>query len=260
MKSEITEFSYGYAVTEELLKLHKGSVTGAPIFPTLYAEGKVGGGYDVKLPLLGFPIFLQFKLSEFLNSINAKEYVSKTLKTPYYRMHIRSKRYSMQHDLLINLEKSGEYVRYIAPEFYKLEDFNNYYIGSAVITNSALFSPVQIGPLSADNHYVVFERGVNTAYVCSENPEPVNKLRFHGELEKLIGDGKGMKKLDEEALIKIEDNLLDLYEGNLKSKNNPKYVISRNMKAAIKKRTALERVGVISRNLYGLEFFVVTAL
>lgn len=260
MKSEITEFSYGYAVTEEILKLSKGRVTGAPFFPTLYAEGNVGGGYDVKLPLLGSPIFLQFKLSEFLNSSNAKEYVSKTLKTPYYRMHIRSRRYSLQHDLLINLEKSGEHVRYIAPEFYTIDDFNRYYIGSAVVKNSALFSPVQIGSLSADNHYVVFQRGTRTAYVCSENPESIDKLNYHVELESLGGGSGEVKKINEQTLLKIENNLIDCYERVIKAKDGPEYKIARNIKEAIEGKTVFERIGVIARVLYGLEFYVVTTL
>jgi hypothetical protein len=66
MNPDFSEFSYGYAVTEELVASLKATVVAAPIFPSLYEEGKKGGGYDVKIPLSGKPIFLQFKLSNHL--------------------------------------------------------------------------------------------------------------------------------------------------------------------------------------------------
>ena len=80
MKPKFSEFSYGYAVTEELIK--SGEVTAPPEFPSLYAEGQLGGGYDVKISF-GIPIFLQFKLSDYLSRSSAKEF--KTIGGPYCR-------------------------------------------------------------------------------------------------------------------------------------------------------------------------------
>ncbi|MBH8615229.1 hypothetical protein I4N56_033470 [Pseudomonas mohnii] len=59
MTPNISEFSYGYAVTNEVVNLLGTSIAAAPQFPTLYAEGQAGGGYDVKI-VGGIPIFLQF--------------------------------------------------------------------------------------------------------------------------------------------------------------------------------------------------------
>ncbi len=64
MKPEMSEFSYGYALTDELIHWHGTSLTAAPIFPSLYQEGKSGGGYDVMLQRSGIPLFLQFKLAD----------------------------------------------------------------------------------------------------------------------------------------------------------------------------------------------------
>jgi len=48
MKPQISEFSYGYALTDELIHWHGTNLTAAPIFPSLYQEGQVGGvGGDV---------------------------------------------------------------------------------------------------------------------------------------------------------------------------------------------------------------------
>jgi hypothetical protein len=39
MKPMISEFSYGYVLTEELASGRAGPIVGAPVFPTLTAEG-----------------------------------------------------------------------------------------------------------------------------------------------------------------------------------------------------------------------------
>jgi len=62
MDPGISEFSYGFALTRELVSRLGLAAWGAPEFPTQNEEGK-SGGYDVKLPGL-VPIFIQFKVSD----------------------------------------------------------------------------------------------------------------------------------------------------------------------------------------------------
>lgn len=128
MKPDFSEFSYGYAVTEELVSQDTASVIAAPVFPSLYAEGRKGGGYDVKIPLVGTPVFLQFKLSEQLQRTNAKEHRAGLLSVPYLRMHLRPTRHSDQHNLLLALESSEEAVFYVAPEFVRPDELNSHYL------------------------------------------------------------------------------------------------------------------------------------
>ena len=61
MRPNISEFSYGYALTNELINLHGIGTSTGPVCPSLYDEGKSGGGWDVKLNSGGVPLFLQFK-------------------------------------------------------------------------------------------------------------------------------------------------------------------------------------------------------
>ena len=51
MRPRISEFSYGFALTRELIvKRWEGlQLTKAPYLPSLVAEGQQGGGFDVKL-------------------------------------------------------------------------------------------------------------------------------------------------------------------------------------------------------------------
>jgi hypothetical protein len=189
MKPDFSEFSYGYAVTEELVAKNKASLIAAPLFPSLYGEGKEGGGYDVKIPTIGTPVFLQFKLSDQLERKNAKEHSAGLLGIPYFRMHIRPSKHSDQHNLLLTLEASGEAVYYIAPEFHRSEELNDFYLRSVVVANSAAFRPSAIGPMPDDDeHYVVFEKGSTVGYRCSDESKDVAKLNLHEGLRRLLDE------------------------------------------------------------------------
>ena len=111
MKPDITEFSYGYALVEQISRNNAFQITAAPFLPSLIQEGQQFG-YDVAVQFGGVPLFLQFKLSDFLARSNAKE--ANRLGLPYYRMHIRSASNSNQHAMLLGLESSGEAVFYAA--------------------------------------------------------------------------------------------------------------------------------------------------
>ncbi len=155
MQPLISEFSYGFVLTQELASGILGSLTGAPIFPSLREEGQAGGGYDVQIPLVGFPLYLQFKLSDHLSRSSASEW--SVFGEPYYRMHLRPLRHSDQHNLLLDFERAGNAVYYAAPEFHTQPELNSAYIGNRVALESRFFSPLAIGPLpSQDAHYVAF--------------------------------------------------------------------------------------------------------
>lgn len=97
MVPDISEFSYGFALTRELIALTE-TLKAAPVFPSLIAEGKKGGGYDVNLAVPGFPLFIQFKRSECMIRRSARE-TKPPMKfgTPFYRMKITEKWRSDQH-------------------------------------------------------------------------------------------------------------------------------------------------------------------
>jgi hypothetical protein len=123
MIPEISEFSYGFALTNELVGWLELSV--APIFPSLVEEGKAGGGYDVKLDRPGAPLYLQFKRSEYMMRRSAREYRSildqqGQLRVPFYRFSIMDASKSDQHELLLALDITPNNVFYAAPRFHSL--------------------------------------------------------------------------------------------------------------------------------------------
>tara|TARA_R110002126_G_scaffold54466_2_gene147441 strand:- start:3182 stop:3997 length:816 start_codon:yes stop_codon:yes gene_type:complete len=168
MHPDISEFSYGYALTESLIREH--SVRAAPIFPSLQDEGKPGGGYDVQIPFSGFPLFLQFKLSHKMIRDSAFEAQMNLITTPFYRMHLRPTKHSRQHPMLLELEESGAAVFYAAPHFDTPAELNDAYINSTVVQRSVFFRPSEIGALPDDDaHHITFKNGA-PAFRCSVDP------------------------------------------------------------------------------------------
>jgi len=210
MQPMFSEFSYGYALMEELASGKLAPLLGAPVFPSLYREGQSGGGYDVQLPLQGAPFFLQFKLSHYLWRSNAPEW--NLFGGHYYRMYLRPLRHSAQHKLLIALNTKEE-VYYVTPEFHTAWELNEAYTSKTVVESSVFFSPLVIGSLPDDDvHYVVFNRSNSVAYLCSE--EYIKLERFYGGKvfwESQVSRTRRRKtEINERFFEAISDQIVDL--------------------------------------------------
>ncbi len=107
METRLTEFSYGYCVTEEFANGMGAGLKAAPYFPSLYVEGKAGGGFDV---LIGSALFLQFKLCHELRRRTALECKKGLLQPTFYRFWLHRKDQSDQHKMLMELEQAGNQV------------------------------------------------------------------------------------------------------------------------------------------------------
>ena len=183
MRPEISEFSYGYALTENLIA--GTSVVAAPVFPSLRSEGQAGG-YDVRIPFPVRPLFLQFKLSHYLFGRNARERRAGLFTSPFYRMYLYPLRHSQQHNMLLALEQSGNLVFYATPAFHTASKLNSAYLRRQVIYRSVFFSPSAIGDLpDNDEHYIAFQwRG--RAFRFSKEPQEVSDKVEGGQLEEVI--------------------------------------------------------------------------
>src|SRR5262245_8892512 len=151
MTPDISKFSYGFALTHELVNSAGPSLRAAPIFPSLIEEGRAGGGYDVQLDLPGIPLFLQFKRADCMTRRTAKEIKSGLrLRLPFYRFRITERRRSAQHDLLLELDVDPNEVFYAAPRFHLVDELNAAYINNDV-RNRSLFIP----PATLDRWMIV---------------------------------------------------------------------------------------------------------
>ena len=259
MKPQFSEFSYGYAVTEELVSLYRAFLIAAPMFPSLYDEGQLGGGYDVQIPISGRPVFLQFKLSDQLKGKNSKEHKRGLMGLPYYRMHIRPAKHSEQHRLLLDLEASGQTVFYIAPEFHLPAELNLFYLNRTVVLNSAAYSPQAIGPMPDDDeHYVVFERGAAIGYRCSDEAKEVFKFSLSEGLESVLSQqGKKSRDVGEAGLRVISQRMIDvLAKGDKRILNSARSIDIPGLKKIVNERPSIESIRYLARTFFDVEFLV----
>lgn len=215
MRPTISEFSYGFLVTHELLHGVAHGVSIAPIFPSLRDEADLG--YDVKIGPSDRLLFLQFKLSEYLERNNARE--ADEIALPYYRMALYPARHSNQHEALLSLNEGGELVYYAVPRFHTEEEMDDAFSNNSVLQRSAFFTPIEIGPLpDGDNHYVVFNHSQN-AKLCS-SPKEIDgeSITFESFLSRVIfhaqnGKRKVYNSRDQSELLEI---VIAAIEVNLK--------------------------------------------
>jgi hypothetical protein len=158
VKAVFSEFSYGFALTHELVRRFHVAVTGAPVFPSLIVEGQQGG-YDVGVPLEGWTFFLQFKVSQLMKRRTAMHW--QEYGHPYYRFPIRPSSYSRQHALLVALAQQqplAHFVSYVAPGFHEVEDLNRYFLDDIVAENSVWAPVLTIGHIAdTHEHWVIFD-------------------------------------------------------------------------------------------------------
>lgn len=211
MKPDISEFSYGYALTEALIWDTGLPIVGAPIFPSLIEEGR-SSGYDVGIQFQGFLLFLQFKLSHFMTRGTAFEAKQGLLDIPFYRMHLRPARHSRQHAMLLDLEATGEFVLYAAPKFYLPSELNMAYLSRTIIQRSFFIRPSTIGPLPDEwDHHVSLRDGY-PVYLCSEPKKLREKESSETALKELqdIIEHNEYKQHDNAVLNKITDQMLSI--------------------------------------------------
>lgn len=180
MKLNFTEFSYGYAFTENLIRRSSSGPANAPVFPNLVQEAKLG--YDVKIDLPGLPLFFQFKLPEIMVRDTAKEIAHLRLPglaVPFFRMALMRRNLSDQHANLILLENQFPgFVFYAAPAIADDEAFNGAYTRAEVHLQSVLFSPNNIGDLPDNEaHSVSYSGAAGDAWLCSD-PTKINAKKF----------------------------------------------------------------------------------
>ena len=262
MKPEISEFSYGFALTNELINWHGLPLTAAPVFPSLYQEGQPGGGYDVMLQRPGIPLFLQFKLSRCMTGRTTQEVKNYIFHPPFYRMPILPKPRSKQHQMLLDLENAGNEVYYVAPAFHTLGDLNCAYVVRQVALRSLWLRPSFIGPLPDDkSHHVAFSDWHKVSnsdfkpHFCS-TPRPLETRGDFKEFENSIE--RSFRKNSETALKRdaLEETANYLSEIVVR----PHHISNKSMRALqtqLVDRHPLYKIAVYSHMFLDSHLFVV---
>ena len=257
MKPNISEFSYGYAVTDELIHWRGLPITASPIFPSLYQEGQPGGGYDLLLQLGGLPLFLQFKLSDYMVLRNAREAQAGRLSVPYYRMHLRPKRHSAQHEMLLDLENTTrELVYYVAPAFHDSSELNDAYWDHEVGSRSMWMRPSDIGPLpDDDDHTVAFDDPRSPPVFCSEPREIDAPVDFDSFSKRIIAQlkGRGEIALQPDNLERLAETLQAIARKTreIRTQETSQTVDD------IRQRNSIEQIAFFAQIFLAAQFYVV---
>lgn len=223
MRPRISEFSYGYAVMEEISRRYRHIFISAPVFPSLYREGRSGGGYDVRINrAIGFPLFLQFKLSHLMVRGNAREIIHLGIfsSPPLLRMYLRKRNKSRQHELLCSLDNGENEVYYIAPYFFTQNELNLHYTYGRVIGNSYKIRPSAIGLLPDDDeHYIAIEPYSSFGFFLSDMEKALKvsfTVNFDEQLEQRLK--KADKEIGELVGLLIEDMIAILMKCKITKK------------------------------------------
>ncbi len=253
MHPDISEFSYGYAVTEAFVSGNAGKITAAPAFPSLLEEGRSGGGYDVRIERNGIPTFFQFKLSDCMVRATAYEARAGLLDPPFYRFHLRPTRTSQQRGLLLALERRGNSVFYVAPMFYLRDELNRAYFNRTVLAQSVFIRPSDIGDLPDDEpHHVAFSQP-RPWYVLSEPVrmnKPVDIAGFNRTVQSVLRE-KGRDALSQSSLRQLAEVMLSV----LHEEDQRWSVSVREMQTF---DNPLRTIAYLSRTFFGCELLIVS--
>ena len=166
----------------------------------------------MRLDRPGVPLFLQFKLCDQMTRRNCREAREAGFNVPCYRMHLRSARSSRQHEMLLDLEATGQEVYYCAPMFQKPEELNDAFLQRSVRARSIWIRPTDIGPLPDDgDHHVSFEPG--SPWTRFSKPRPIEaKREFEVVAKQLMNrlDERGRTDLSKEHLEGLADGIASI--------------------------------------------------
>src|SRR5262245_33903082 len=213
MKRKVSEFSYGFVLTHELVNAYGYLRTDAPHGSRGVRKKGVEDGAGAAPR--GYPLFLQFKASEYMKRRNAGE--SKLVGLPYFRFALHRKTQSNQHKLLIELEKKGYAVFYATPKIHEAVNLNGAFFERQIVAFSLFVNPGEIGEAPDNNNRrVVFSGGSDDVYVC---PKPqrlsgvIHGAAFADAVRRIVSE-KEPRSLDDEFFWLLANEMASLISPN----------------------------------------------
>lgn len=177
MDCDFSETQYAFCFTFEYLKQFFPIIP-LPIFPNTVMEGRIGGGYDVKID---GNIYFQFKIPEHItrrNVNNSKQWV--VFNQSFYRIKINTN--SRQFELLKDLQGPSNNVYYATPDFHTDADISTNYQFDQIVDSSSLF-PIQNFPaFGSGHHQLIYHPNYDWGKLFSE-PIEIKKERTINPIE-----------------------------------------------------------------------------
>jgi hypothetical protein len=129
-------------------------------------------------------------------------------------MHLRPRSRSDQHDLLLDLEQTGEEVYYVAPLFHTTDEFNQTYLSDTILRRSIFLRPGAIGALADDGpHHVAFE--VRNRWFVYSDPrsgdERVDEEAVEQRVRRSVRE-RGARRLTAEGWREVVEKIVHVLE------------------------------------------------
>jgi hypothetical protein len=162
------------------------------------------------IPLMGIPVFVQFKVAHAMLRNSASEAAGGLLKVVFYRMYLHAHRGFNQQSMLIDLENVGNIVSYITPAFHTMAEYDDFYLRHRLLAQSVAFRPGAIGRISGGSSHHVAYRLDGQAWFCSE-PAKLDDTSsadaFTGAVHASLSDPTRIYKLDSKYFHGLSDTL-----------------------------------------------------
>ncbi|MGH9769860.1 MAG: hypothetical protein ACREAB_20745, partial [Blastocatellia bacterium] len=206
----VSEFSYGFVLTHELVSAYGYLATDSP-----QGSRKRKKSDAADAAPRGYPLYLQFKASEYMKRRNAGE--SKLVGLPYFRFALHRKTQSNQHQMLIELEKKGCAVFYATPKIHEAVNLNSAFFDRQVVASSLFVNPSEIGELPDNqSHRVVFSGKSDDVYLCSK-PRKLDGV-IHGDafaeaVQEIVSE-RVPQSLDDEFFHRLAGEMVSLISPN----------------------------------------------
>jgi hypothetical protein len=196
-KPTFSESSFGFAVTEQMIRRHRWRLAGIPYFPWIDEEGLLG--WDVNIPFWGLSYFLQFKRGE--------EFRYRT-QPVCFRFPVYKPSRSQQHNILVDWAVSERLTYYCAPCFTSGSDLMHHSLGTTLLANTK-FIPARelprIGLSDNTQHFVTYTK-VNSGAFRSK-PIIINGI-VSAESSLAAEDAGAGGEIDRERLVRIDREYL----------------------------------------------------
>lgn len=210
MNSEFNERMFEFCYNSRLIDLLERMDYSVmpPYSPTQRIEARLGFDAMLEITTSGFNsiLILQHKISEFDEIKKSSRKTS--LPAPFLRFKITGRKYSGQHDLLVDLEEMGFCTCYCAPRFAKNIELTRMFQNKSILNESIYVSPKKITITNDDNHHYCFTPDGSQTEVRSEKQivRPYNDILeiIHNSRQKTITEDF-LKSSAEHLLAKLNE-------------------------------------------------------
>ena len=210
MEAEFSAFSYGTALSWELVRAQDLEIAAMPLLPT--APEQEQSGDDTGFRGAGSLVLLHFKAVEYMLTPRARGWAAHEER--FFRLTVPPRSHSSLHGLLRCLSQVETEVYYAAPAFHRQREFARDFALGRIVEES-VFIPLSLLPDLSDDapHYITYRRDL-PGFRWHAGPSdyfdvPVTGSDWLAHLRQLV---QTPRQLGWRSLLKLRESLVACLE------------------------------------------------